>query len=471
MKRSRSNDEPRRITLVDSQAIAFSKIVASENLFLTGSAGTGKSEVVKEICRYWSTTGTRFKVCATTGIAALAINGQTFHSFMRTRPGDDDLSALQIIKRMKDEKKYTFFALDLKNLDAIIVDEVSMMSPDFFEKCSEILKLVRQNGSPFGGLQVLFTGDFFQLGPIGSKKFLFESAEFTEMFSEKIVLKKVFRQKDSQFIELLARVRVGELLDSDIELLKSRVGLNVSEHGIEPTELWCTNKDVDTYNNAKLAQIKSEPRNYKENFGIHGRSEKKQMFLDFFKKEHLANLILKGPEIQKDDAKVFSQMGAQVMLTSNLDPKNGLVNGSRGVIVDFEYSQAPVDAEFLDLDDDDEYKAYVKDTLYPVVRFIVNGKPLTKLVPLVKISKAFKDAKAYVWLMPLKLAWATTIHKSQGLSLDRVRISLDHTVFAEGQAYVALSRVRSIEGLSLVAFEAACIKANAKVKEFYSTIL
>ena len=464
MKRARDSVTfSRKINLIDKQAIAFSKIVACENLFLTGSAGTGKSEVVKEICRYWSTTGTRFKVCATTGIAALAINGQTLHSFMRTRPGDEDLSAQEIIQRLKVDGKIKFFELDLKNLDALIVDEVSMMSPDFFEKCSEILKIMRLNCNPFGGLQVLFTGDFFQLGPIGTKKFLFESPEFNQLFTEKIVLEKVFRQKDTHFIELLARVRIGELSNADIDLLRSRVGVDVSEHGIEPTELWCTNKDVDAYNNGKLAQIKSEAKYFSEHFGIHGRSEKKEFLLSFFKKDFRANLILKGPF--RD-----SGLGAQVMLTSNLDQKNGLVNGSRGVIVDFQYSQNPVEAEFLDIDDDDEYKAYVKGYEYPVVLFIVNGKPLTKLVPLIKISKSYKDAKAYVWLMPLKLAWATTIHKSQGLSLDRVRISLDRTVFAEGQAYVALSRVRGLDGLSLVSFEPESIKANAKVKEFYNSI-
>ena len=458
MKRVREESEN---SMGLQQAIAFDKCIKGFNVFLSGSAGTGKTEVIKNLKKHWLEHGKKFALTATTGIAGLHIGGKTLHSFLCLRPEDDDASAAKIYERLSKNDFFSFFKRQMKDLDVLVIDEVSMMSQSLFETASELFQLVRVNAKPFGGLQIILVGDFFQLGPVQSKLFLFESPEFTRSIQETVILKEIFRQTDPVFSKLLSRMRIGALSPDDIECLQSRVSKDITCFGIQPTELWCTNKAVDKFNDEKLAQIDSEAVKFEAVFTFEGfkqtSSDQEKRALDSFKKERgtLDISLKKGPE---------EHLGAQVILTFNLDQEKGLVNGSRGLIIDFKKSESGASSKHLFGAD---YKSYFAGCVHPLVRFIVHDKPVQVLMPYVRLTKETKDHRCFVWHLPLKLAWATTIHKSQGLSLDRVRICLDSTVFADGQAYVACSRARTLEGLTFSVFDPNTVKANAKVIEFY----
>lgn len=472
-----------------SQLSAYAKIINNESVFVTGSAGTGKTELLKRVVDYWNSVEHKFAITASTGIAAINICGKTFHSFMWLRPEDEDsdVTAEAIVHRLANTKFYKFYRNIMINLQSLVIDEISMLGPSILEKASDVLKIVRGCGELFGGLQIVFVGDFFQLPPVKGPKFLFEMDFFNRSIQSIETLNEVFRQKDSAFIQLLGRMRTGSLIEADHCLLESRVGADISRFGIVPTELWSTNKDVDQLNNDKLAQIKAPIVTYKKYQGMKSPTGFQDTAMDkFIKDMRIPDKVdLKGPvedtsggdnQVGAQNAsQVGSHVGAQVMLTYNLNTERGLVNGSRGVIVGFDTAPDIKCVSSTFFDDYDGYtdKAFVRQVPMPKVRFLCDGQPVTILVPYVCISRKSSmeglktKVTCYAWIMPLKLAWATTVHKSQGQSLDCVKATLDKTIFADGQAYVAVSRARTLEGLTLTAYDRQSVRANEAVKKFY----
>lgn len=475
--------------LGQSQMEAFTRIIDGESLFITGSAGTGKSELLKRLVSYWDSVNHRYGLTASTGIAALNIGGRTLHSFLRLSPDDDDLTGAQIYERLSKQSGFPFFKRIIQSLSTLVIDEISMVSPSLLEKASDMVKLVRMSSEPFGGIQVILVGDFFQLPHISSDSFLFEKPFFYNLVKDRVVLTETFRQKDEDFIGLLGRMRQGQLTSDDIETLNGRVNAQVDAFGVKPTELWSTNKDVDRLNIDRLSQIKTESVFFDRHSGfrgeVHSKAIGEMLVTKFLKDLNVPEKIeLKAPPYASwpdttDGHEDAIKLGAQVILTVNLDTESGLVNGSRGVIVDF---VEPPEASsvhssiFHSFSEDslDDTKAYIRGLKMPKVRFIVNGRPRSVLVPYVRWTRKSSaeglktKTLVYAWSIPLKLAWATTVHKSQGQSLDFVKASLDKTMFAEGQAYVAASRARSLEGLTLASFDPSVVRASSKVIEFYS---
>jgi len=501
-----------------SQKVAFVKAVDGESFFLTGSAGTGKSELLKRLVQYWTSIGHAFELTASTGIAALNINGKTLHSFAWIRPDETNSTVEAVLQRLNTIKAFKHRIKQLKGLQTLVIDEISMVHPDLFAMLSNLLQVIRISTSPFGGLQIICVGDFFQLPPVQSNQLLFETKLFQQVCTNVAELKECFRQKDSKFVELLSRVRTGCILPEDIAVLESRIGANIEHFGILPTELFSTNRDVDTLNDWKLKQLVGPQVDFEPVFGHYGIVHDNA--IQKYKLE-CSTIKLKGP-VQTDTSNVqstsvsstglsssglsssntdcltanntlasnscapISQLntasqtskahcdvsaGCQVMLTFNLSVEKGLVNGSRGIVLGFETPTRGITnlSSLQSLHSSEDIKVFVKSVAMPKVRFLVNKEPLDILIPYVKTTKTLnKDSYLFCWSIPLKLAWATTVHKSQGQSLDCIKVCLDKTVFADGQAYVALSRARTIEGLTLTAFDSSVIRANKKVIEYYT---
>lgn len=420
----------------ESQAAAFEAYKRGESFFLTGDAGTGKTELIKAMVEYSSKR--KVAVTATTGIAAVSIGGRTIHSFLKIFPDDVNLTKEEIATR---NAKNTWYVKYVQKHTTLIIDEVSMLDVDLFEKADWVLKVYMRNPKAFGGLQVILAGDFFQLPPVykahGRPRFIFQLPLFYDVCTTRHELLTVFRQDDVAFVALLRRMRRNIMTENDHAVLESRLHADISIDGIQPTKLFSRNIDVDSVNAGALGALDGDVKEYVSKSEVNA--------LQDFKKDALER-------VQSKFDKDFSvgtlslKVGAQVLLTYNVDVSSGLCNGSRGVV--------------LEVDE------------VPKVRFLTHTRKTVDLdVEPIRFSRTDRDAgmEIFAWMIPLRLAWATTIHKSQGLSLDCVEVCMDSSLFEEGQAYVAISRARSLSGLSLSKYTRDVVRANASVKEFYAT--
>ncbi len=402
-----------------------------KNLFLTGAAGTGKSFVIKMLLDFLEKNGIFIGRTASTGVAALNIGGSTLHSFFGIGLALEDAPTL-IQKLYKNKKVQS----RLKSSHCLVIDEISMVKADLLDKLDLILKYYRHSNKPFGGLQVLLTGDIFQLPPVWKddeeRLFFFESRAWQEGNFSVIDLHEIVRQEsDPEFAKLLNRVRFGEK-GKYLDLLDSRKDFKFVEDEIEATRLFCKNVDVDNYNNERLSRINAPLFVYNST-----DDALDDRFLDQLDKYCLApkNLKLK--------------VGAIVMCLYNM-PDLGLVNGSMGVV------------KFLDKN---EVRVKFKHKAISIPKCKWEIKEADPMLD----GKVKYKTKASREQYPLKVAWASSCHKAQGSTIDRAVIDLSEA-FAEGQAYVALSRVRNLESLSLIDFPHNKIKVNKKCLEFHEKI-
>jgi ATP-dependent DNA helicase PIF1 len=463
------------LNLSPSQAIAWRDIVENgRSGFLTGGAGTGKSYLIQNAVKQMRENGSLVAVTGTTGIAAVLNSGVTVNSFFRIRP-DDLLPAnkFDAIKRASDNY---YFKKMIRKINTLIIDEASMLSVELYELIDNICSATRKHRHlPFGGLQVVLVGDFFQLPPVSKtdRKYLFESKLFWQSMGTMWDLREIWRQTDPLFCDLLGRMRIGETNEEDIALLKTHLLKDISKGDIKATIMYAKRVDVDTLNNTELQKLDTESYSYAA----------KQLYFDADHEEPKAKkfkpsqsaIAVKESMITENHNKLLKELnfdkvttlkiGAQVMLTSNLDTENGLANGTRGIITGFRVAKNPDADSILQENDDETRQWYPSTVLLPLVHF---GNK-TVLIPYAKWTRTIHDLGEFVlWHLPLRLAWASTIHRAQGQTLDLVDISLDSSVFEVGQAYVAVSRAKSLEGLRFSAFDQGVIRTDTKVKEFYS---
>jgi ATP-dependent DNA helicase PIF1 len=323
------------------------------------------------------------------------------------------------------------------------VDEVSMMTPELFEKLDQVGRRVRGSARPFGGLQLVLVGDFFQLPPVtqGPPRLLFQSGIWADALEEIIELREIVRQADPAFQDLLNAARRGRLTDEHVAVLKSRMDLPWRDQEIRPTLLFSRRAEVAMINQSNLDALEGEKYSFNVKTVIdEDMPAAKRLDLT---DEAVQRTITSYDADAPYDTELTLRVGAQVMLIYNLDPESGLVNGSRGVV---RRMLTPSGGEAV-----------------PIVLF-KNGKE----VSIGRVGWELDDIKGVKRSqVPLRLAYASTIHKCQGATVDCALIDIGPNVFEFGQAYVALSRVKSLDSLYIWAFDPRGIKAHPAVVEFY----
>lgn len=445
----------KRFQLSFEQECALQQFELGDNLFVTGPAGTGKTYFIQRCLEFAKANKKRMQVCALTGCAALLLtncNATTIHSWsgIRLAKGDEEEIILSILRSKKALQKWL-------NTDILVVDEVSMMSARVFDLINQIGKRARKNSRPFGGIQIIFTGDFYQLPPVGNgEKFCFESLDWYTVFplENHIELKTIFRQTDPVYQSILTNIRNGQITAEQIAFLKTYVNRPYEGMDCVPTKLFPTRDKVDYINRSMFDSLDGECYEFRHlqktgcqtiletgaSISPNVLSRCKKELIDKKKEFEIESLINNSP-VEK---RLFLKKGANVMCTSNLDLDAGICNGSIGVVVDFYGIQSPL----------------------PVVKFS-NG--VIKTIP-IKYWQSEEYPTLAVGQIPLCLAWAMTIHKIQGATLSMAEMDIGSGIFECGQSYVALSRVKDLSGLYLSGFSPERIKVNQKVRSFYARI-
>lgn len=386
-----------------------------KNVFITGRAGTGKSTLLQH---FRNTTKKKIAVLAPTGVAAINVRGQTIHSFFGFKP---DITP-DMVQGMKPREKNIY-----KNLDVIVIDEVSMVRSDLMDCIDSFLRIYGKNkNKPFGGLQMIFIGDLYQLPPVVTYRenmlfkslykspYFFDSMVFHNGFEmEFIELEKVYRQRDDKFLNILNAIRNNTASDDDIATINKRYMPDFRKEEGFYIHLTTTNDLADSINMQKLAELKG--------------------------KEYPYRGLIEGDFSIKDlptGIEINLKIGAQVMLLNN-DPMGRWINGSIGKIIGIEKTKGEPD----------------------VIKIKLQNGEIIDVIPYTwgiyeyhydkKNKKIISDVVGTFTQYPVKLAWAVTIHKSQGLTFEKVIIDIGRGTFSHGQLYVALSRCTSLNGIVL----------------------
>lgn len=433
--KAKKNDE---CQFIDEQLKVLEAVSKGKSVFITGSAGTGKTQLLKEVISRLRKIHGNLKVfvTASTGVAACALNGQTLHSFAGIGIGDGSREDLE-----SRVLKYKWIAKRWKSVKALVIDEVSMVDAKLFEDLEHIARFLRprHKNKPWGGIQLVVAGDFYQLPPVrianpddddsSDKVYAFEAECWDASFDLQMVLLNVFRQLDPQLVKLLQGVRTGECDYDDINLLRQRCSDTVPEESV--VRLYPTKSVVNRVNKTRLLGLNERIMTY----------DAVDTGDDPWKRQLKQGIVLDCLEICK---------GARVMLIKNLNVKQKLVNGSTGTVTGF------------------HDKSDLKFGLLPIVKFD-SGREMV-VVPDTWVVMECDRVLATRTQIPLVLAWALTIHKCQGMTLERLHTDLSRA-FGYGMVYVALSRVKSLEGLHLSGFKEWKIKAHPKVLQFYKRLM
>jgi ATP-dependent DNA helicase PIF1 len=421
----------------EKQQYVFDKVREGRNVFLTGEPGTGKSYTIHAIIKWAEQTGKKYGITAMTGVAAVLIGGTTLHSFLGIGLAKENVETL-VRKACKIDK----LRKKLRSLEMLIIDEISMMDADLFSKCDQFLRIVRNRGDlPFGGVQLICVGDFSQLAPCEGD-YCFRAKIWGEVGFEECVLTEAVRHGDDiEFQEMLKRLRWGKCSDADYERLLGLANTTFPEH-IVPTRLYSLNVNVDKINNEELEKIMAKNK-------AEGISIRLIQYKIRFPNE-LAAADQKKYAKQYTINEIALCVGCQVVLIKNLDQENGLVNGARGIVTF-------VHPEYVEVE-------FINGT---IKRIDYHKLSLTNVWEESDHEKRRMD----IYSLPLKLAWAITIHRTIGMTLDAVEIDLGQSIFAYGQAYTALSRARSLSSIRLTSVTKKSFKTHPHVIAFYYNLL
>lgn len=415
------------VSLGAGQQHVVDLIVQGKNVLMLGEGGTGKTEVIKQLVRFFKQKKRRVDLTASTGRAALLIGGATLHSWAAIGLGRDPL-----VKLVENVRKDRYARQRWRKAQLLVIDEISMISAQLLDTLDAIARNIRNCDKPFGGIQLLGSGDFLQLPPIKAE-YCFNAKCFDEVFSldARVVLKHNYRQNsDPVFQRILKRIRADTLQKEDDAALKARVGLDVPAD-LPATHIFPRRRQVDDLNRGKLAALPGNATAFDARFAAREAvSVAQQAFLQ-------RSLVSSAPcEVQ-----LLLKPGTRVMYTRN-NQKLKKVNGSLGDVVGFD-----------DL------------TGFPVVRFADGDEicvtPETWSTPCEKMSMT---------QLPLIIAWAVTAHKIQGATVDAAIMDVGHAIFEDNQAYTILSRVKTLRGCYLLAYDPSVIRPNAEALGFYAEL-
>jgi ATP-dependent DNA helicase PIF1 len=419
----------------------FECYLNKKNIFITGPGGTGKTYSIQKIYKHAIDNNKKICVTALTGVASLLLdcNATTIHSWAGI--GLSNKSNDNIIKKIISSN---FYKHNWINTEILVIDEISMLSEKIFDLLDVIGKKIRNNNKPFGGIQLIFSGDFFQLPPVNEIFFCFESDNFLLTFDEIIILDKIYRQTDKKFSNILLNLRKGLISNKTIKLLNEKIiDNNFKELNNESNivRLVPTKAMANEINDKFMNKIKSKvyiyKRTYNENSDNLTDIQKfKLRLMSEIEKENEYNFIKQS---NLTNEKLSLKKGCFVMCITNLDLKSGIANGSIGEVIEF------------------------SEKKYPIVKFEKKTIEVCK-----KEWKSDNIPGMSINQVPLILAWGITIHKAQGLTLSKAILDIGNNIFEAGQMYVALSRLKDLDNLYLQNFCIDNLKINKKVLEFYS---
>lgn len=484
-------------TLCAEQLALVDLIMNNHNVFYTGSAGCGKSTVLKHFIPLLRQKGKKVDVLAPTGKAALEVNGRTIHNYA----GWAISSLGQPLDILRSEARGKKVYKRLSRTDVLVIDEISMVANHVFERLNHIMQSARDSKKPFGGVQIIVTGDFCQLPPVKgfeyclrcgttlgcawdgkhecakckaifniTDKWAFRSSAWKECHFRHVNLKVIHRQKDADFKALLNRRRLGEPYTFDEKWF-------LLEHPSErenAVKLFPRHADVTAVNDSELAQLPGQALTY--SCYDHFKWNREHEALEDYQKRYPEpmNHLLEALEHHSFKPELVLKEGMLVILLANLDLDSSLANGSQGTIVGFEKNDPKLFPEVPRKWDHSSYKnqqveSFVQQTtvkVWPIVQFLSGSK--RTIYPRCMVNE-LGDDKPYSLLsrtqIPLMAAWAMTIHKSQGMTLSRVIVNLRHS-FEPGQDYVALSRAKTVEGLTVEGLPKKTMAPDEQVIEF-----
>lgn len=415
------------------QSTALALLKAGKNVFLTGSAGAGKTYVLQQYIDYLKRRKVALAVTASTGIAATHLKGMTIHAWsgigLRQQISVEELAAMKSKKYLREQ---------IESAKVLIIDEISMLHQQQLELVDQVLQYFKDNKYPFGGIQVVFSGDFFQLPPVGfpgeSKrdKFAFMSPSWVNAKLHICYLTEQHRQEVGALQHLLNDIRSGQVSAESLALLEKAKNHQFTKGEIPPT-LYSHNHDVNRTNNAHLRALEGETKTFEATT----KGSKR-----------LGAMLKKA--VQADEI-LYLKKTAKVLFVKN-NPEQHYMNGTLGEVLDFE------------------------EKGWPVVQLGDGSQLVVEPVEWTVEDDTGRVLAAYQQL-PLRLAWAITVHKSQGMTLERAKVDL-RRCFEQGQGYVALSRLQSLEGLQLVGFndialqvDGLALKADRRFQELSALVV